>query len=96
LLTPWSIRPWVVCVGWCSVEALCELGQTDALASRIEAALPDWFADWPILANVPLYFSNGRFDPADLAAIGLGGLAAWLTLVFFNRRSSNHTGADER
>jgi hypothetical protein len=95
LLTPWSIRPRTVCIGWCSVEALCELAQTDALASRIEAILPNWFADWPILANVSLYFLNGRFDPADLAAIGLGGAAAWQTLIFFNRRFSNRTGADD-
>jgi hypothetical protein len=96
LLTPWSIPHWAICVGWCTVEALCELAQTDAIASRIVPALPEWFADWPILANVPGYFINGRFDPADLAAIGFGGLAAWLTLIYFNRYFAKRTGAEDR
>ncbi len=95
LLSPWSIAPWTICIGWCAIEAFCELAQTDVLASRILPALPEWFADWPILANVPLYFANGRFDPLDLVAIGLGGVAAWLTLVFFNRKFLHRTGVDD-
>jgi hypothetical protein len=95
LLAPWSIAPWKICLGWCSVEGILELAQSDALSGRISAALPDWFADWPILANVPLYFSDGRFDPLDLAAIGLGGVAAWLTLISFNRKFLHRSGADD-
>ncbi len=95
LLSPWSIAPWTICIGWCAIEAFFELAQMDALASRILPALPEWFADWPILANVPHYFANGRFDPLDLAAIGLGGVAAWLTVVFFNRRFFDRTGVDD-
>ena len=89
LLTPWRITPLALCIGWSAVETFLELAQSEGLAGRILAALPDWFADWPVLANVPGYFAVGRFDPFDLAAIVLGGVAAWLTLFFTQRLFSN-------
>ena len=39
LLAPWSIAPWVVCVGWCATEALLELAQADFVLVAIG---PDW------------------------------------------------------
>jgi hypothetical protein len=85
LLTPWRIAPATICVGWCAVEGLCELAQIDPVANKILAVLPAWFADWPILENIPTYFLRGRFDPMDLAVVVIGGVAAYLTIIFSNR-----------
>ena len=48
---------------------------------RISALLPSlaiWHTDSPALGSILMYAVNGRFDPCDLAAAGLGCLAAWL------------------
>lgn len=85
LLTPWQIAPQMICVSWFAAEAFFELGQIDAVATGISAMLPAWFADWPILENVPGYFLHGSFDLFDLMFIGLGAAAAYLTICFLNR-----------
>lgn len=85
LLTPWRMAPHTICLGWCVTEAAFELAQLDPVAPGILVMLPAWFADWPILANVPGYFLLGRFDPLDLVSIGLGGVAAYLTILLTNR-----------
>ena len=85
LLTPWRFAPLTICIGWFSVEAFFELTQIDVVASRALLILPAWFDNVPILENVPVYFSHGRFDPSDLAWAGVGSLAAYLTIVFSNR-----------
>jgi hypothetical protein len=85
LLTPWQIAPWAICIGWFAVEAVCEVAQLGPVARQMLLILPDWFNDWPVLQNVPFYFSHGRFDPLDLALAALGGVAAYLTIVFSNR-----------
>jgi hypothetical protein len=84
LLIPWQIPPWTICIGWFAVEAVCELAQMNPVAGQIVLILPDWFSDWPILQNVPLYFLHGRFDPLDLALAGVGSVAAYLTILFSN------------
>jgi len=85
LLTPWRIAPLTICISWGAAEAFLELAQIGPAADRVLAILPGWFADWPILENVPGYFLRGRFDPLDLACIGLGGAVAWLTIVVLTR-----------
>lgn len=85
LLTPWQIAPQTICISWCAAEAIFELAQINPVATRILTMLPAWFADWPILGNVPSYFSLGRFDLFDLVCIGLGGAAAYLTIILSNR-----------
>jgi hypothetical protein len=48
---------------------------------RISALLPSLamrHTDSPALGSILMYAVNGRFDPCDLAAAGLGCLAAWL------------------
>jgi hypothetical protein len=84
LLYPWRIAPQAICLGWCAAEAIFEFGQIDAIAVRILPMLPTWFADWPILANVPGYFLYGRFDPFDLAGILLGAVLAYFTIYYSN------------
>ena len=85
LLASWRIAPGSVCIGWCLAEATLEVAQIEAVASRILSILPAWIADWPILGNIPTYFSRGHFDPLDLISIFLGGTAAWLTVELTNR-----------
>jgi len=85
LLAPWRVAPGIVCMGWSATEALLEISQVDFIGARIQQSLPGWLADWPILANVPFYFSSGHYDPLDLLNILLGGAAAWLTVELANR-----------
>jgi hypothetical protein len=85
LLMPWRFAPLTICAGWFAVEAFFELTQIEMIASRVLPILPAWFADWPILRNVPYYFQLGRFDLLDLAWAGFGTAAAWLTIVLSNR-----------
>jgi hypothetical protein len=46
---------------------------------------PEWFASWPALQNVPLYFLYDHFDPFDLTAIFVGGISAYFSLCYFRR-----------
>jgi hypothetical protein len=89
LLTPWGIAPLSICLTWCAVEVSLELAQVDLLANKILAVLPPWLADWPVLENIPGFFSRGQFDPFDLIAIGLGGAVAWLIIVLSNSIGAN-------
>jgi hypothetical protein len=82
LLMPWRVSPLLICLGWFGLEAALEIAQAQSLANRIIDWLPGWFADWPILANVPHFFSRGLFDPGDLLAIALGSVAAYLIILF--------------
>lgn len=95
LLTPWSIAPRNICIGWCGVEALLELAQHELIASRALVWIPGWFGEWPVLGNLTFYFSRGRFDPADLFAILLGGLAAMTTVELLSRYSKDHNDANK-
>jgi hypothetical protein len=85
LLAPWRIAPGSVCIGWSLAEAALEIAQVEAVAGRVLSLLPAWIADWPILGNVPIYFSSGHFDPLDLLNVFLGGAAAWLIVELTNR-----------
>lgn len=85
LLTPWRIAPLPICISWVAAEAFLEFAQLGPVADRIVAISPGWFADWPILTNVPDYFSGGHFDFLDLVCIALGGAAAYLLIIVSNR-----------
>jgi hypothetical protein len=85
LLAPWRIAPGSVCIGWSLVEASLEIAQVEVVGSRILSLLPAWIADWPILGNIPIYFSRGQFDPLDLLNVFLGGASAWLIVKLTNR-----------
>lgn len=64
---------------WLLMNVVFELGQKykDFAVSFV----PDWFSGIPYLENTRDYFLAGRFDPADLAAVILGSLAAYVVLV---------------
>ncbi len=79
LLPPRPPQHALACASWVLVDAAFELGQHAAIAPRLSAWLE---SAWPAVFAQPLvrYFRGGTFDPADLGAALLGGVAAWLVL----------------
>jgi len=78
-----------VCLGWFVVDSLFEIAQIDFIAQRIAGWLPDWFANVPFLENTASYFIVGTFDVLDLLSIGLGTLAAYVTIQMILKRSAH-------
>ena len=66
-----------ICLLWAGIDSLFEIGQHPAVAARLAAAIPAWFAHVPLLDNTRSYFLHGHFDPLDLASILLGAVAAY-------------------
>jgi hypothetical protein len=89
VLAPWKRAPVFICLLWFAVDSLFELAQIDVAAAYIGSHIPAWFAAWPLLNNVADYFAAGRFDPYDLVSIGLGTVAAYLTVRYALRRGEN-------
>lgn len=86
LLTTAVVWPWprylaASCVAWFTVELLMELGQHDAVAAHLAAAMPNVFHDVAVLEAIPRYFLYGTFDPLDLLSITLGSVCAWLSVM---------------
>lgn len=73
------------CAAWWALDSLVELGQHAAISPQIAAAVPAWFAGIPFLENTGPYFAHGTFDPLDLAAIAVGAVAAYFTIVIYVR-----------
>jgi len=48
--------------------------------------IPNWFKAIPFLENTENYFKQGTFDIADLIAIALGAVVAYVILVTTNNR----------
>jgi hypothetical protein len=67
-------RAWS-CVFWVSVNVVFELGQRNGIG--MIASLCGYFERLPLLQLAARYFGNGTFDPYDLAAFCVGGLAAF-------------------
>lgn len=78
-----------VCFGWFLLDALFEIAQIDFIAQRIAAWVPDWFANIPFLENTASYFIHSTFDVLDLFSIGLGALAAYVTIQIILKRSAH-------
>jgi len=74
------------CALWWLIDSLFELGQHPGLSPYLAAATPAWFDGIPFLENTGAYFARGTFDYADLAAIALGALAAWASVVSLQTR----------
>ncbi|MBW2298131.1 MAG: hypothetical protein JRF32_11060 [Deltaproteobacteria bacterium] len=76
----------LICAGWLLVNCCFELGQKyKAVALKLT---PAFFEKIPFLENTRAYFTNGTFDVYDLAAFGMGALAAYGLLLI--------TGKDKR
>lgn len=76
-----STRYAAICAAWAGINALFELGQHPTVAPALIAALPDWFAQVPLLDRVGAFFGGGTFDRTDMAAAALGALVAWYWLT---------------
>lgn len=63
-------------LAWFAVAAGLELLQSPPIAALLRP-LAVWYPDSPALGSFVMYAQNGRFDPYDLAAAGLGCVAAW-------------------
>jgi len=78
-----------VCIGWFALDSLFEIAQLDFIAQRIASWVPGWFANVPFLENTASYFVNSIFDVLDLLSIGLGTLAAYVTIQIILKRSTH-------
>ncbi len=69
----------IVCSGWILINCAFEVGQkfNDWPASLV----PDWFTGILFLENTRDYFLQGTFDYLDLAAVALGAITAYITLL---------------
>ena len=64
-------------LAWFAVAAGLEVMQSPKVATLM-APTAVLHTDSPVLGSIMMYAMNGRFDPYDLAAAGLGCVAAWL------------------
>ena len=64
-------------LAWFAVAAGLEVLQSPQSAAALSSMVA-WQTDSPALGSIIVYAVNGRFDPYDLAAAGLGCVAAWL------------------
>ncbi len=63
-------------LAWFAVAAGLEFLQSPEISALL-SSLPARHTDSPVTGSVVNYAVNGRFDPHDLAAAGLGCMAAW-------------------
>ena len=80
----------VICVFWLVIDVAFEVAQLTVVAQQIPAFIPDWFGAIPVLDNTSRYFLSGTFDVLDIISIAAGALAAYLTIFFSLRRTSQH------
>jgi hypothetical protein len=72
------------CIVWLSVDVAFELGQRFGVWSS--TLVPSWFEGIPLLENTANYFVFGTFDVMDLAAIVVGSVAAYFTMMCTSER----------
>ena len=75
LLRPWRSAARGFLLVWILFEAGVELAQIKALARGIDSALAWLGGAWA--DAIGGYLMRSTFDPADLAAVAAGGVAAW-------------------
>ena len=85
LVTAAVLRPWprtvaLNCIAWCVLECCFELGQIDAVAARLAAAMPEWTGGLPVLGVAGDYFTDGTFDPLDIVACLLAAFIAYFVI----------------
>ncbi len=61
---------------WTTINIAFEIGQHASVAPALLAVLPAHADGHGLLAGLHAYFSNGVFDPLDIAAAMLGGITA--------------------
>lgn len=75
----------LLCLAWFSLDTLLEIAQIHSIAIWIARHTPAWFSGIPFLENTTWYFLSGTFDIRDLLSIGVGTLAAYLTVYMTHR-----------
>jgi hypothetical protein len=68
----------LMCAGWFVAELFFEVAQMDAIAIRIAAIAPAWFAGSPVLENISSHFLTGQFDKIDVLFLLLGCVTAFV------------------
>jgi hypothetical protein len=81
-----SSNQWRGCAIWFVLDSGLEAGQTKLVAAQVDKLMPDWFDGMPVLENVARFFTEGRFDSLDLAAVLAGCIAAWIVLSIVRGR----------
>jgi hypothetical protein len=74
----------IACLVWLSVDVAFELGQKFGVWSS--SLVPSWFEGISLLENTANYFLLGTFDFMDLAAIVVGTVAAYFTMMCTSER----------
>lgn len=78
-----------ICLFWLLIDGAFEIAQHQYIAHEIVHHIPDWFKVIPILENTKNYFIHGQFDPADLIAILLGTVTAYIFIYITHRKKQN-------
>ena len=75
-------RRWypMICLFWLVVDGAFELGQK--YGSRVAGLVADWFGRGFLPRCVGNYFKNGTYSNADMIAITVGAVAAYLILIY--------------
>lgn len=79
------------CSFWTAVNLLFEIGQYSGTAAA--RFVPDWFQGIPFLENTAAFFRRGVFDVADMAAMAVAGIIAYMVLQIYKRRWDHGTEA---
>lgn len=69
-----------LCASWVGINWLFELGQHRAWSGDIAAWVANACGEFAACERSRQFFLHGTFDAFDLAAAGVGGLAAWVVL----------------
>ncbi len=69
-------RAWT-CASWVGIDALFEVGQHAALGPTLAVQLEYWCGAMNACTRAGRFFAQGTYDPADVVAGVLGGLAAY-------------------
>lgn len=76
----------IICLFWLFIDGSFEVAQHPDIANKIITYIPDWFKSIPVLENTADYFIQGRYDPADLAAILIGITVAYVLILFLHMK----------
>lgn len=66
-----------ICTAWVGIDAVFEMGQHALVSPTLAVPLEHWCAALAVCRRTSQFFVQGTFDPADLIAGVIGGLAAF-------------------
>lgn len=83
---------WQACGAWTAINVLLEIGQHPYVRMHLVGWLPGWMERAWLLEHTRGYFINGSFDPIDIGAALLGGMAALLIVGMTSQPLPQETG----